>query len=223
MVGQGRKGSPGCRGHGSRLRPRPGRGVRPTGRFGPVQFVSRGSGLCEPLRGWRRLTLRQARGSAGGSGPPRAPAARELPAGQRRPRRPNYGSRRPARPRRSRPAPRAQPPPFERSHGARRRSGSGATRGMADLLRSHPRRHLPQLALHRGLRLHARAGESGEGAGPRGAGPGGANGPSFSPCGRRWRRRVSCTAPARTAPTWRSASSASRSWRAGSPTTTRCE
>lgn len=100
---------------------------------------------------------------------------------------------------------------------------------MAPLPRPHPRRHLPQLALHRGLRLHARQGEPGGGGGARGGGwqrlpltP-----PPFSfspsPPARRWRRPASCTAPARTAPTWRSASSASRSWRAGSPTTTRCE
>lgn len=67
------------------------------------------------------------------------------------------------------------------------------------------------------------------GAGPGGAGgPGGgrsagADGASRPPSARRWRRRVSCTVPARTAPTWRGASSASRSWRAGSPTTTPCE
>lgn len=65
-------------------------------------------------------------------------------------------------PPRSRPAPRAQP--FEQGHG-----GPGAAaRGVAALLRLRPRRHLPQLALHRGLRLHARAGERGAGA----AGPG---------------------------------------------------
>lgn len=94
---------------------------------------------------------------------------------------------------------------------------------MAGLPRLHPRRHLPQLALHRGLRLHARAGEPSRGkVGEWGVrrGPGGADGLG---CARRWRRRASCTAPARTAPTWCSASSASRSWRAGSPTTTRCE
>lgn len=96
---------------------------------------------------------------------------------------------------------------------------------MAGLPRLHPRRHLPQLALHRGLRLHARAGEpsraeaEGWGWGGR-RGPGGADGLG---CARRWRRRASCIALARTAPTWCSASSASRSWRAGSPTTTRCE
>lgn len=125
---------------------------------------------------------------------------------------------RPAGPPRSRPAPRAQP--FERGHG-----GPGAAaRGVAALLPVRPRRHLPQLALHRGLRLHARAGERGAGvAGAERGQAGGRAGADGLPCARRWRRRASCTPPARTAPTWRSASTASRSWRAGSPTTTRCE
>lgn len=108
--------------------------------------------------------------------------------------------------------------------------GGGAARSLAPLPRPHPRRHLPQLALHRGLRLHARQGEPGGGGGARGGGwqrlpltPPPLFSFSPSPPGRRWRRPASCTAPARTAPTWRSASSASRSWRAGSPTTTRCE
>lgn len=48
--------------------------------------------------------------------------------------------------------------------------GGGAARSLAPLPRPHPRRHLPQLALHRGLRLHARQGEPGGGGGARGGG-----------------------------------------------------
>lgn len=52
---------------------------------------------------------------------------------------------------------------------------------MAGLPRLHPRRHLPQLALHRGLRLHARAGEPSR-AEAEGWGWGGAAGSGW-----RWR------------------------------------
>lgn len=76
------------------------------------------------------------------------------------------GAVRAAGPPRSRPAPRA--PPFERGHGG----AGGAARRVAALLRFRPRRHLPQLALHRGLRLHARAGERGDGEAGAGTGAG---------------------------------------------------
>lgn len=225
----GKKGSPGL----------PRAGLPPQAR--PWRRL--GLGPSEPLLGWGRLTPRRPRGSASPH-PATAPPAGACPEhrppgtggegsrgeggpGRAGPRQRDYSSRRPSRPPRSRPAPRAQPPPFEPSHGGRGGGGGAAARGMAALFRSQPRQHFPELALHRGLRLHARAGEPGEGAGPGGSGAGrngaGADGPSRLPSARRWRRRVSCTAPARTAPTWRSASSASRSWRAGSPTTTLCE
>lgn len=88
-----------------------------------------------------------------------------------------------------------------------------------------PPRYVQELALLGGLRLHPGTGET-EGPPALPWAPGARAAPRRGlsrALPRRWRRPASSTAPRRTSPTWPSVSCASRSWKAGSPTTTPCE